>query len=131
MSLNLYMVGVIVEDMTRSVEFYRRLGVAIPENSENKQHVEIQMNGVTFFLHTKQLNHMWDPTKSIPAGGYRIVLEFYLESREAVDAKYQELVDFGYEGHFAPYETPIQTYFAMINDPDDNTILLSAGNQVT
>ncbi|NOK62424.1 MAG: Catechol 2,3-dioxygenase or other lactoylglutathione lyase family enzyme [Chloroflexi bacterium AL-W] len=58
MSLNLYMVGVIVEDMTRSVEFYRRLGVAIPESSENKQHVEIQMNGVTFFLHTKQLNHM-------------------------------------------------------------------------
>lgn len=131
MSLKLYMVGVIVEDMTRSIEFYRRLGVAIPEGSEKKQHVELQMNGLTFFLHTKRLNHVWDPAQSAPAGGYRIVLEFYLESREAIDAKYQELIDFGYDAHFAPYETPIKTYFAMINDPDGNSILLSAGEQDT
>ena len=74
---------------------------------------------------------MWDPSKSTPSGGYRIVLEFYLKSREVVDAKYQELVDFGYDAHFAPYETPIKTYFAMINDPDGNSILLSAGEQGT
>ena len=36
MSLNLYMVGVIVEDMAKSVEFYRRLGIEIPEGSKKK-----------------------------------------------------------------------------------------------
>jgi predicted lactoylglutathione lyase len=121
------MVGVIVRDMAKSVEFYRRLGVEIPEGSESKQHVPLQMNGITFFLHSEQLNRAWDPAKTAPAGGYRVVLEFYLETVEAVDAKFQELVDYGYEPHFAPYETPFQLYFAMINDPDGNSILLSAG----
>ena len=129
MSLKLYMVGVIVTDMARSVEFYRRLGVDIPEGSESKQHVPLQMNGVTFFLHSERLNRVWDPVKAAPSGGYRVVLEFYLETIEAVDAKFQEMVDYGYETHFAPYETPIKTYFAMINDPDGNSILLSAGEQ--
>ena len=129
MSLNLYMVGVIVADMASAVTFYRRLGVDIPAGSEEKQHVPVQMNGLTFFLHNKKLNYSWDPAKSEPAGGYRVVLEFYLGSRAAVDAKYQEMIDFGYEEHFAPYETSFKTYFAMINDPDGNSILLSAEEQ--
>ncbi|MEM7333105.1 MAG: VOC family protein [Chloroflexota bacterium] len=127
MSLNLYMVGIMVEDMAKSVQFYRRLGVELPDGSENQQHVEVKMNDLTFFLHSNRLNQMWDPNKSPAVGGYRIVLEFYLENPEGVDAKYQELVDYGYESHFAPYHTPLNTYFAMINDPDGNTILLSAG----
>ena len=126
MGLELYMVGVIVEDMGKAVEFYRRLGVALPEGSETQQHVPVKMGGLTFFLHTQRRNARWDPAKIAPAGGYRIVLEFYLETREAVDAKYAELTGFGYHGHFAPYETPLKTYFAMVDDPDGNSILLSA-----
>ena len=125
MVLELYMVGVIVEDMGKAVEFYRRLGVAIPEGSETKQHVEVKMSGLTFFLSTKEANARWDPAKTEASGGYRIILEFYLETRQAVDAKYAELTGFGYQGHVAPYETPFHVYFAMVNDPDGNTILLS------
>jgi len=42
-----------------------------------------------------------------------------------VDAKYTELTSFGYQSHRAPYETSFGMYFAMLNDPDGNTILLS------
>src|SRR4028118_1561985 len=134
MALELYMVGIIVEDMVRAVEFYRRLCVEIAEGSEDKQHVEVKMNGLTFFLSTKHANARWDPartdasggSRTDASGGYRIILEFYLETREAVDTKYTELTGFGYEGHVAPYETPFNAYFAMVNDPDGNTILLSA-----
>ncbi len=126
MSLELYMVGVIVEDMAKSIEFYRRLGVDIPGGSENKQHVEVKMSGLTFFLNAKSLNARWDPAKTEASGGYRIILEFYLKTREAVDAKYAELTGFGYVGHCAPYETTPELYFAMVDDPDGNTILLSA-----
>jgi catechol 2,3-dioxygenase-like lactoylglutathione lyase family enzyme len=35
MGLELYMVGVIVEDMARAAEFYRRLGVDVPEDTES------------------------------------------------------------------------------------------------
>lgn len=126
MGLELYMVGVIVEDMAKSVEFYRRLGVDIPEGSEMQPHVKVKMGELTFFLHSKKLNTKWDPVKVEPAGGYRIILEFYLKTREAMEAKYTEMTGYGYHGHFAPYDTPINTYFAMIDDPDGNTILLSA-----
>ena len=54
------------------------------------------------------------------------MLEFYLETQEALDAKYAELVGHGYEGHCAPYDVTPELRFAMVDDPDGNTILLSA-----
>ena len=91
MGLELYMVGVVVEDMHRAAEFYRRLGVDVPEDAESKEHVEVAMSGLTFFLTTKQANARWDPARTDASGGYRIVLEFYLETQAALDAKYEEL----------------------------------------
>jgi hypothetical protein len=126
MALELYMIGVIVEDMRRAAEFYRRLGVDVPEGSETEEHVEILMSGLTFFLSTTRANARWDPAKTEASGGYRIVLEFYLESRAALDAKYEELTSFGYVGHCAPYDVTPKLRFAMVDDPDGNTILLSA-----
>jgi uncharacterized glyoxalase superfamily protein PhnB len=127
MGLELYMVGVIVEDMARAAEFYRRLGVDVPEGAESEGHVEIKMSGLTFFLSTKEANARWDPARrEISGDGYRIVLEFYLEDRAALDAKYEELTGYGYVGHCAPYDVTPSTRFAMVDDPDGNTVLLSA-----
>ena len=129
MALELYMVGVIVEDMPRAVEFYRRLGVAVPAGAESQEHVEVAMSGLTFFLSTKQANARWDPARADAAGGYGIVLEFYLEGREALDAKYDELTGLGYASHCAPYDVTPELRFAMVDDPDGNTILLSASGE--
>ncbi len=126
MALELYMVGVIVEDMARAAEFYRRLGVDVPDGAEGEGHVEIKMSGLTFFLSTKRANARWDPARSDASGGYRIVLEFYLEDRAALDAKYEELTGYGYASHCAPYDVTPELRFAMVDDPDGNTILLSA-----
>lgn len=127
MGEELYMVGVIVEDMARSVEFYRRLGVEIAEGSEAKSFVGVKMGGLTFFLSTKEMTHRWDPAyQDGSSGGYRILLEFYLKEREKVDAKYAEMVEYGYESHASPYISEFNNYFALVNDPDGNTILLSA-----
>ncbi len=129
MGLELYMVGVIVEDMPRAVEFYRRLGVDVPEGAGEQGFVEVPMSGLTFFLSTREQNARWDPAKTPASGGYRIVLEFYLETREALDAKYEELTGFGYASHCAPYDVTPELRFAMVDDPDGNTILLSASSR--
>jgi catechol 2,3-dioxygenase-like lactoylglutathione lyase family enzyme len=127
MGLQLYMVGVVVEDMPRAIEFYRRLGVEIPEGSEELEHVEVEMSGLTFFLSTKGAQARWDPAQEDPAGGgYRILLEFYVETAEALDAKYAELTGYGYLSHCAPFDVSPTTRFAMVDDPDRNTILLSS-----
>ncbi len=132
MALELYMLGLVVQDMGKSLEFYRRLGLAIPAGSEGQTHVEVKMgSGLTFFLDSRPTR--WDPgfvRRDAPgqeeaAGNYRSILEFYLKTRDAVDAKYSELTGFGYQSYRAPYETSFGMYFALIIDPDGNTILLS------
>ncbi len=102
MGLEIYMIGVMVEDMPRAIEFYRRIGVDIPEGSETNPHVEVKMSGLTFFLNTKRHQAHWDPARTDAAGGYRMILEFYLKKRELVDAKYAEMIGYGYESHVAP-----------------------------
>jgi catechol 2,3-dioxygenase-like lactoylglutathione lyase family enzyme len=131
MGLNLYMIGLIVKDMGKALDFYRQLGLDIPAGSERRSHVEIKMdNGLTFFLDSKP--QVWDRAfvandqAHTPASAtYRAVLEFYLESEAAVDAKYQQLINLGYQSHAQPANIANGMRFAFINDPDGNTILLS------
>ena len=126
MALNLYMVGLTVQNMGKSLEFYRRLGLALPEDAEEQQHVEVKMGGeLTFFLDTRVIRSD-DPELAKVVGNHNIILEFYLKTREAVDAKYAELTGLGYKSYHAPFDTPFGAYFALVNDPDGNTILLSA-----
>ena len=127
MSLNLYMLGVIVKDMAKSVEFYRRLGVAIPEGSEKNDFVGIKMDKLTFFLSTREQNKIWDKkNKPVESNeGYKMILEFYLKTKDSVDKKFQELKNYGYEVYLEPLITPFNVYFAFIKDPDGNQILLS------
>src|SRR5690242_7589914 len=104
------MIGLIAQDMDKSLEFYRRLGLDIPEGSAGRTHVEVKMgSGLTFFLDSRPAR--WDPgfvKRNDPGQGeapdsYPFILEFYLKERAAVDAKYQELTGFGYQSHRAPY----------------------------
>ncbi len=56
----------------------------------------------------------------------RVALEFNLKERAAVDAKYAELTGFGYRSYHALFFSPTGIYFAMVNDPDGNSVVLSA-----
>lgn len=120
------MVGLVVKSIPVSLEFYRRLGVEIPPDADREPFVMHRMeSGVTLFWDTV-FAKKYDEAREEPAGGYRIMLEFFLANEEAVDAKYQELVDFGYHGRSAPVQTS-GPYAAMVDDPDGNMILLTAG----
>ncbi len=61
-----------------------------------------------------------------PGAGYRMLLEFYLEDPDLLDAKVAELRDYGYRIHTEPYWVTEQLRFAMVDDPDGNSVLLSA-----
>lgn len=133
MALELYMVGLIVKDMPAALTFYRRLGLAVPDGSETRSHVEIKMgNGMTFFLDSKpdrwdpQFDRQADPRPSPAGTNYPLLLEFYLNEQATLETKYTELVAYGYEGFREPYPTSFGMVFAMVKDPDGNTILLSA-----
>jgi predicted lactoylglutathione lyase len=125
-SLQLSMVGLLVRDMATSLEFYRRLGVEIPEGSEEQPFVRKRMeSGVVMFWDTIFANR-YDPDREAPRGGYRVMLEFFLESERAVDFKYEEMTRHGYHGRSEPVQT-FGPYAAMVDDPDGNVVLLTAG----
>jgi catechol 2,3-dioxygenase-like lactoylglutathione lyase family enzyme len=132
MGMDLFMVGLTTRNIDKSVEFYRRLGLDLPEGSENGQPVGIRMESpYTFFLtpHTIERDHL--AVESGAGENLRVFFEFYLKTEAAVRAKYSELVGYGYEGYRAPFRlrvgipTPSDMCFALVNDPDGNTILLS------
>ncbi len=126
MGLELYMVGLTVDDMDRSVTFYRRLGLDLPEGGETQQHVEVKMNGgLTFFLDSRAVRR-GDPAEAEALGTYKVLLEFYVPTMAEVDAKYAELIGLGYKSYRAPFVTPFNMYFALVDDPDGHTILISA-----
>jgi catechol 2,3-dioxygenase-like lactoylglutathione lyase family enzyme len=132
MALELYMVGLIVRDMKATVDFYRHLGLAIPEGSEETPFVEVKMTGMSMFFDASA--SLWDPDYvgrpeallAAEAGKHGHVLEFNLLERDAIDAMYAKLTSLGYQSYRAPYETPYGAYFALVFDPDGNMILLSA-----
>jgi predicted lactoylglutathione lyase len=120
------MVGLIVADMRAALEFYRRLGLDIPAGAEEKPFVQVQMeSGVTIFWDTFFAKRHY-PDMESPKGGSRVMLEFFLDDETAVDAKFEELVAFGYTGPMAPEQT-VGPYAAMVEDPDGNIVLLTAG----
>ena len=126
MSVQLAMVGIVVEDMARSLEFYRRLGLDIPSEADTERFVMHRMaSGVTLFFDTVFVAGN-DPARApTSAGTYNLLLEFYAGTREAVNAKHDELVGHGYASRKAPWKSP-GPYAALVEDPDGNVILITA-----
>jgi catechol 2,3-dioxygenase-like lactoylglutathione lyase family enzyme len=129
--LELNMIGLLVEDMDRALAFYRHLGLSLPGNADGRTRIEVRMGEMAFFLDS-HLN-CWDPDYAPARPGlgqtinhYPSVLEFDLETTDAVDRKYAELVRLGYEGFRNPHDTSFGMRFALIKDPDGNTIVLSS-----
>ena len=120
------MVVLLVEDLLRSVAFYRRLGVTFPDDVEARRDVVVDIGaGHNLVLTTTFARN--DPERVAPAGGARTFLEFFVDGDAAVDAKYAELTAAGYHGRRAPFRTDFGAWMCMVDDPDGNTVLITAG----
>jgi uncharacterized glyoxalase superfamily protein PhnB len=124
MSARFEAIGVVVEDLGRSIDFYRRLGLEFPDG---ESHVEASLpGGLRFMLDTVEMIKSFDPEWTPPSGGHRIALAFRCESPEAVDAVYMELVEAGYESYKPPWDAVWGMRYAQVKDPDRNVVDLFA-----
>ena len=69
----------------------------------------------------------YDLTRETPRGGLRIMLEFFVDDNQSVDALFTTLTDAGYQGRRAPFVTSFDAYMCLVDDPDGNTVLITAG----
>ena len=126
MPIQLAMVGLVVTDMRRSLDFYRALGLDIPEAENEKRFVMHRMpSGVTLFFDTVFFPSNDPERKPAKRGRYNVSLEFYAGTREAVDATYERLINLGYAGRKEPWKST-GPYAAIVEDPDGNPILITA-----
>ena len=49
-----------------------------------------------------------------------------IDDPDAVDAAYERLVALGYDGHKAPWDAPWGQRYALVRDPDGNSVDLFA-----
>lgn len=116
-------VNLVVRDMDATIEFYRRLGLDVAETPDEwaPHHRNLSSpDGIDFDLDSSifaaQWNHGW------PAGATGAVIGFKVASRQSVDALYEELTGAGYEGQQPPYDAFWGARFAVVADPDGNSV---------
>lgn len=127
MEARLDLIGLVVQDMARSLAFYRHLGLDLPADADEEPHVEVTLpGGLRLAWDTVETIRSFDPDWTPPSGGHRIGLAFRLDTATGVDRAYEEIVSLGYEGHKEPWDAFWGQRYAIVHDPDGNSIDLFA-----
>jgi len=122
------LIGLVVNDIARSLAFYRKLGLDIADDIDAEDHVVATLPG--------GLRMAWDSVATIKSfdstwtpptgGGHRIGLAFVCADPAEVDRVYADLVSAGYEGHLEPWDAFWGQRYATVRDPDGNGVDLFA-----
>jgi len=123
MPAQLSVIGLIVDDMARSLTFYRQLGLDLSPEADQQPHVETTLSGgVRLAWDTVETIHSFDPDWKPATGGPRTSLAFRVDTPADVDTTYDNLVALGYQGHKSPWDAVWGQRYAIVHDPDGNTI---------
>lgn len=113
-------VDLVVSDVEKAAEFYRKLGLNVPELWEQDgvaHHVEIPDCGVG--INSRTLTKGYNPNWPEASGA---ILMFHVPARKDVDAKFAELTEAGYASHMAPIDAFWGARYAIVDDPDGNHV---------
>lgn len=126
MDLRLDFLGLVTADLSASLDFYRALGVDVPETAADAPHVEVRLpSGLTLAWDTVETIRSFEPDWETPSGSARIALAFRAPSPAEVDASFTRARPLG-TGGTEPWDAPWGQRYARITDPDGNTVDLYA-----
>ncbi len=119
-------VNLIVSDMDASVAFYRLLGLEInapagdwpPGSGARHSGAQSTANAQVDFDNAA-MTAIWGDAELSPGA---TVIGFSLESSDAVDAKFAELIAGGYRGRREPYDAFFGARYAIVDDPDGRAV---------
>ncbi len=116
-------VNLVVRDMPAMVVFYRRLGVGIDDppapwaphhrTASTAEGFDLELDSQAF---AATWNEGWRRDDAGPVIGFR------LPTRDGVDQTYADLTGAGYRGQQAPYDAFWGARFAVVEDPDGNSV---------
>jgi uncharacterized glyoxalase superfamily protein PhnB len=116
-------VNLVASDMKATRDFYERLGVEVAQTGTiwDEHHCAASaVEGFDFDIDSNEFATKWD-TGWAP-GRTGALLTFAIESRGAVDEIYNDLTGAGYESEQAPLDAFWGSRFAIVRDPDGNSV---------
>ena len=117
MAMTLNGIGIVVSDMARSLDFYRRLGLDVPE-TPHEGHVDIVLpNGWRLMLDSEDEMRKFLPDW-VRQPGNQFSLAFQCESPAEVDDVYAQMTSAGYHGDKDPWDAFWGQRYAKLLDPD-------------
>lgn len=125
MTIHFSAVGLVVEDLGRSFECYRRLGLDLPTEAPDVPHFEVTTaGGVRLMWDTIESVSSFDPDFEPGQGGPS--LAFDCGSPSEVDETYASLVAVGCAPAMKPWDAVWGQRYACVLDPDGHSIDLFA-----
>ena len=122
MTVRLSVIEIVVEDMARSLAFYRRLGLDVPASADTEPHVDCVLpGGIRVAWDTEDTIRSFDPGY-VRGSGHGMGLAFELDTPAEVNDLYAALVDEGYKGHKEPWDAFWGMRYAVLHDPDGNGV---------
>jgi uncharacterized glyoxalase superfamily protein PhnB len=125
-------VNLVAEDMERSLEFYGRMGLEIPDVPPpwHAHHRSVTMPaGLHMDLDSQRFAPHW--CRDFARARSPAVIGFRVRKRETVDRIYRELNAAGHRGLQPPYDTFWGARYAVVEDPDGNAIGLMSESDAT
>lgn len=116
-------IATVVEDMARTLGFYRLLGFDIPAAADNERYVTIDVEGgMRFEWNIEEVERSFNPGWQAPPIAGRMGITFRCENAAEVDAIYGRIMAAGYEGDLKPFDAPWGSRHCRVLDPDGNAI---------
>jgi catechol 2,3-dioxygenase-like lactoylglutathione lyase family enzyme len=120
-------IGIVVADMAKALDFYRRLGIEVPDDADDQPHVEAELpGGLKLMFDTQATIQSFDSSWTPATGGPAIALAFDCGDPAGVDAAHDEIVGAGHVSHLAPWDAFWGQRYASVRDPDGNSVDLFA-----
>ena len=116
-------INLVVRDMDAMIAFYTTIGVDFPPAPEpwTQNHRSASgLPGLDFDLDSTGFAQQWNEGRS--AGTTGPVIGFRFGSRAAVDDTFADLIAVGYTGQQAPYDAFWGARYAVVLDPEGNSV---------
>ena len=127
MTPRLDVIGIVSSDLGRTIDFYSRLGLEFPADAASQPHVEVALpGGLRVAFDTVETIRSFDPS------GPRRPVATDRARRSCSTARPRstrctpEMIAAGYDGHLEPWDAFWGQRYAVVFDPDGNTVDLFA-----
>jgi uncharacterized glyoxalase superfamily protein PhnB len=123
-------INLVAHDVEKTIAFYRLVGIGIPEDAiwrsnGHAHHVVTHGGGeVDLEIDSRKLAHVYNQGFAAERG--RVMIGVELESRAAVDALWEVLINESIQGLQPPFDAFWGARYAIVEDPDGNPVGLTS-----